>query len=400
MSRPKVIINFTNGALGQVSPSADNVIAVLATGATVAGKFALNTSYKLSKWADVTDTLGITDANNPGLYKLLSQLFDQTGDGIELYLKAFADTVTLTNMATRTTSNGVEELLRYAQGRIRMLFFHRTPAEGYTPTTTHAIDEDAITAMAAAQVTCNWAETTLKAPCMAIVSGIYYTGVPANLTAINTGSNNRVGIMIGDTASGNGCAIGLIAGRLAEVAVQRNIGRVKDGAISGVTTAYLATSLLEQADAEGVHDKGYITLCGHVGRAGVYFCDDLLATAVTDDYNHITARRTVDKAYRVAYETLVNELLDEIPVTASGKMTPAFAKGLESKVEAAIVNSMTSNGNLGNDPTDPKDDGVICFIDHTQNIVSTGKVVISLKVKPFGYARYIEVNLGFQTLTA
>lgn len=399
MALPRVKINFANGALGQVSPSADNVIGVLATGVVVPNKFALNTTYKLGKFADVTDTLGITEANNPGIYKLMQQLYDQAGDGAEVYLKGFADTVTLTNMATRTYASGVEEMLRTANGRIRVLVFHRTPATGYTPTVTAGIDDDCYTAKAAAQVTCDWAEATLKAPCMAIVPGLYYSGTASALTDLTTSSTNRVSMMIGDTVSGNGCAIGLLAGKLAKIPVQRNIGRVKDGAIAGITTAYLNTTKVEQADFEGVHDKGFITFRTHVGRSGYFFNDDPIAAAVTDDYNHITARRTVDKAYRVAYETLINEVLDEIPVTAAGKMTVSFAKSLENKVEGAIVNSMTSYGNLGADPTDANDRGVVCFVDPSQNVVSTGKIVITLKVKPYGYARYIEVNLGFQTLT-
>lgn len=400
MSLPKVLIKFSNGALGQVSPSADNVIGIITTGVTVVDKLVLNTNYKITKWDDVVTTLGITAVNNPGLYKLLSELFAQSGDGIECYLKVMADTTTLTNMATRTFANGVQDMLIGASGRIRMLFFHRTPAVGYVSVIASGIDADVAGAIAAAQVTCDWAEATLKAPCFAVVAGLYYQGTAATLTALNTGTTNRVAAMIGDTASGNGCAIGLLAGRLLAIPVQRNVGRVKDGAIKGIVTAYLATTLAELADGDGVHDKGYVTIRFHLGRTGYFFSDDPIAAPVTDDYNHITARRTVDKAYRVAYETLINELLDEIPVTSAGKMSVSFAKSLENKVESAIINSMTSAGELGNDPTDQKDTGVQCFVDYTQNIIATGKVVISLKVRPYGYARYIEVNLGFQTITS
>jgi len=397
---PRVKIDFSNGALGQVSASADGVIGILATGAPVAGKFVLNTPYKITQAADITGVLGLTAVNNPGLFKLLTDLFNQSGDGVEVWITGFADTVTMTTMLTRATVNGVEALLLAANGKIRTIIVHRTPAAGYVSVPAGGLDGDVATAMAQAQITATWSADTLKAPVFVLIAGLYYGGTPATLTDLTTATNNRVGIMIGDSATGNGCAIGILAGKLARIPVQRNIGRVKDGAINGLVTAYLGAVLVESADVASIHDKGYITFRTHTGRSGYYFNDDPLAAPVTDDYNHITARRTVDKAYRVAYDTLINELLDEVPVTDQGKISVAYAKSIENKVESAIINSMTANGELGNDPADQNDRGVTCFVNHDQNIIATGQVNVTLKVKPFGYARYITVELGFKTLTA
>ncbi len=396
---PRVFIQFLNGALGQVEASEDGVVGVLTTGVTVSTTFVLNTTYKLTKFDDLTP-LGITQGNNPGIWKLMTDLYSQNPNGAEVWLKGFANTVNMTDMVTRTTVNGVQEMLQTANGRIRTLIVHRTPVT-YTPTITAGLDAEVITAIAQAQITANWAVDTLKAPLFVAISGLYFSGVGSALTAINTGTNNRVCVMVGDTVSGsNGCAIGLLAGKIAAVPVQRNIGRVKDGAVLGVTTAYYAATKLESNDVTVVHDGGYITLRTHVGRSGYYFVDGPLAAPTTDDYSQITARRTVDKAFRIAYTTLVNEMLDEVSVTDKGKISVAYAKSIESKVENAIINSMTANGELGNDPGDQNDTGVSCWINTDQNIVATGQVNVTLKVKPYGYAKYIVVSLGFKTLTA
>ena len=58
---------------------------------------------------------------------------------------------------------------------------------------------------------------------------------------------------------------------------------------------------------------------------------------------------------------------------------------------------MTAQGNLGNDPSDSSDTGVECKIDYDQNILATSQVKIGLRVKPNGYAKYIDVELGFKT---
>ena len=44
-------------------------------------------------------------------------------------------------------------------------------------------------------------------------------------------------------------------------------------------------------------------------------------------------------------------------------------------------------------------EGCSCYIDPKQNVVATSKVEMTLKVRPFGYARYVDVNLGFQVTT-
>lgn len=396
---PRVKIEFANGALGQVVASPDGVFGMLTTAAPVVGKLELLKSYVVKSMDDVTITLGITAGNNPGLHKVLTEFYNTAGDGTELWLRCFAETVNLTEMATLATANGIRSLLADANGRLRGIFIHRTPATGYTPTVTGGLDGDVATAIAAAQLAAEWATETLKAPIFIMVAGLYYSGNPVELTDLTLGNLNRVGIMIGDTVAGNGCAIGLLAGRLAKIPVQRNIGRVKDGPVITLTNAYLKDTKVEVADTGSVHDKGYITLRAHTGRSGYFFTDDPLATLPTDDYNHVTARRTVDKAYRLAYDALLGELLEEIPVSDEGQVSVSFAKSLETKVENAVINSMTANGELGNDPNNQNDTGVECLIDTTQNIVATGFLKVGLRVKPYGYARYINVELGFKTIS-
>ena len=150
-------------------------------------------------------------------------------------------------------------------------------------------------------------------------------------------------------------------------------------------------------DAEVIHDLGYIVPRCYVGKAGYYWSDDKLATSASDDYSTIARRRTIDKAYRIAYKTLVEEVSEEVPVSSEGKLAAYHCKGIETMVESAVTAQMTSEGNLGNDPDDPRDLGVKCHIDPNQNILATSRLEISLKVKPCGYSKYIDVKLGFKT---
>ncbi|MDD4373483.1 MAG: DUF2586 family protein [Bacteroidales bacterium] len=393
---PRVIINFANASLGRVTPSPDGVFGLLATGVSVVNTFNLLTSYLVRSMDDVTKGLGITTENNPGLYKVLSEFYAEAGDGTELWLRAFADTVTMTQMVDSSIEANAKALLQDAGGRIRALFVHRTPPVGYTEEVTSGYDADVTTAITKAQTLGEYATNSLKAPIFVVISGLYFQG--STTVDLREMTNNRVAVMIGDTVPGDGCAIGVLAGRLAKDPVHRNCGRVRSGALKP-TVAYVGSTKVDTADITSLHDKGYITFRKHVGRAGYFFTDDPLATLPTDDYNGIAVRRVIDKAYRLAYGVMLDETLEEITVNDAGQVSISYAKSVENRVENAIVNSMTANGELGNDPDDQNDTAVECLVDTDQNVVSTGKLVVGLRIKPVGYAKYIEVELGFKTIT-
>ena len=113
----------------------------------------------------------------------------------------------------------------------------------------------------------------------------------------------------------------------------------------------------------------------------------------TDDYAHLTARRSADKAARIAYQTLLNFLLDEIAVNTDGTMQQPVLKSWQAAVETAVDAQMTAAGELS------VVDGSGCrfFIDPTQNVLATSKVEGSLRIRPYGYARDIVANIGFLT---
>jgi len=393
---PGVKIYFENGALGSVAPNADGVVGLVATATTVANGLQLATPYVLRKLDDLV-LLGVTaDAGdaNAFLYKHVREFYDEAGDGAELWLMGFPDTETQASLVDRN-NNTAKLLIQAAAGRLRVIAVAVNPAGGYTPTITSGVDGTLFEAMLNGQALAEWATDSLYAPLFVLLEARYYSGTVTDLKDLSTYSYNRTGVLLGDTVDDStGAAIGLLLGRIARIQVQRHIGRVRDGALN-VLVAYVKDQKAESADVETINNMGYITFRTYTGKAGYFFSDDSLATAVSDDYRSIARRRTVDKAYRIAYQTLIEFLNDEVPVTDSGELVPAMVKSWESEVEQAIISQMTAEQNLGVDPDDPSDNGVKCFIDYAQNVVSTGRVEVSLKVKPYAYAKYIEVKLGF-----
>ena len=244
-----------------------------------------------------------------------------------------------------------------------------------------------------------WSADELFAPVTFIVS-LAETYAKTNPT-VNSFGLNRV--MVADSitdAEENGVSLlWYVAGRAAKSPVQRSLARVQDGAIFAPEFFYkdgTYTRLVTNIYAEGKHSKGIVTARTFQGKAGYYFSDDQMAAAQSDDYGLLPRRRTVDKACRIAYATLANYIGDEIPVLKDGTMSPIKAKDIQNTVEQAIYNQMTLEGNLGVEDI-KADKGVSVFVDTAQNILATSKLAVTIRVRPYGYAKYIEVKLGFET---
>ena len=404
---PYVKIDFANGAIGASEPMDDGVTGLVCTAVavtqTVNGKtenvFALNTPYLITK-LDELISKGITsdssDANST-LYKAVKEFYDEAPDGSKLWIMGVADTVTIADIVDKTKDNA-KKLLVAANGTIRTLAVKIKDKSGYTPTVTTGIDGAVRTAITNAQSLAEWATETLFAPVMVLLEGRHYTGNAETLVSnpINTGNDNRVGVVIGDTvADSKGAAVGLLAGRIASIPVQRSIARVRTGSITA-TMMYIGSVAAELGNPETINDCGFICPRTFVGKAGYYWSDDKLAAEASDDYSLIPRRRVADKAYRITYSTLINEVAEEISVTDDGKISAPVVKAIQTAVESAIVNNMTSRGNLGNDPSDPNDMGVECYINPDQNIVATSRLDVQTRIKPHGYSKYIEVSLGFK----
>lgn len=396
---PRVKIDFSNGALGSVSPSADCVVGLICTAAPVSSKLALATPYILFSLDDVAD-LGVTasaDDQNAFLYKQVKAFYDQAGSGAELWLYAVPNTVKPSE-SVDVSADYAKDFIKQANGRLRCLAVAFAPSAGYAATIEKGLEADVMTAAHNAQALAEWATNTLYAPLFVLIEGRGYK--KENIVALPDLTEcgyNRVGILIGDTTpESDGAAIGLLAGRVAECPVQRHIGRVRDGALN-MLKAYIDDEDASVANVETLNDKGFITFRTFTGKSGYFFADDNLATAIKDDYRSIARRRTVDKAFRICYATMLEHVCDEVPVTDEGKMVPSIAKSWETEIVTAIANAMTANGELGNDPADSNDKGVKCYIDYDQNILATSQVNVTVQVKPYGYAKYINVELGFMT---
>ena len=400
---PEIKIKFDNGNLGSVVSTADGVFGLLASSVAVADKFELKTPYVVKGMVDVANLGILPNVDNYRLYKTLKEIYEEEGEGTELWLMGFPKTDKVSDWFTADAGTGktpAEKLLDAANGKLSLLFTSFSPDAAYTPTIEDGMDADVMLAKQKAQLLAENYTNKNFAPFIVLLEVYAFTGNHIELPTLLEGSDNRVGLFIGDTknTTGNPVSVGsanhILAGRLAKFQVHENAGKVKNGALATLT-AFIKDTPVELYDVESLHDKGYITFRTHVRKSGYYISDDPLATAESDDYHYITRRRVIDKAYRLAHNIASNEILADFDLNNDGTISPFFAKTVEGNIESEVATQMTAKGELSPNPTDKNDLGVKAIFDLTKNVSTTNRIELKLRVRPKGYARWFDIDLGY-----
>jgi len=149
---------------------------------------------------------------------------------------------------------------------------------------------------------------------------------------------------------------------------------------NGAAVASQSQSLLNTLD-----NRRYIFLIKYVGIAGSYFNDSHTAIAVTSDYAYIENNRTIDKAIRGVYSSLLPNLNSPLVLNADGT--------LKDTTVAYFIGQCAPN--LDQMVRDSELSAYSTTIDTTQNVLTTSTLVVSIVLVPIGVARNIVVNIGF-----
>ncbi|MFW2137105.1 DUF2586 family protein [Chryseobacterium sp. TY4] len=384
MGLPKIIFNIATSGLGLLAANIQKTPGLVLTGVTVSGKINLGTSHQLFSLQDAVD-LGITETENPFAYKHVKAFYDYAGAG-ELWIMLVSDATTMENMADSTMAYA-KKLLNDAAGAIRILGIVKKSLG--TETSLNGLDADVDKAVIKAQALAEEFEDNYF-PLRVLISANNFGGTVSALKDYKTTTHNKVALLLANTDGEKEAAIGLALGRLASTPVQRNIGRVKDGPVEDTAAYFTNGAKVESLTNawEAIHNKGYIILRSFAGRSGFFFSDDPTLTKDTDDFHILSNGFVMDKALMIAYDALVENLGDEVPVTDEGTIHPAIIKSWQNDVETQLDGLMVQTGELSNAKV---------YIDEKQNVLSSGNMNVTIQLLPVGYAKQITVNIGFTT---
>jgi hypothetical protein len=191
----------------------------------------------------------------------------------------------------------------------------------------------------------------------------------------------------------------LLAARMYNYQVCRSIARVAGGAVTTSPAYFPDGNTVESAIAnwDGINDFKLIFYRTFTGLAGYYFSDDPTFTINTSDYGGIALNRVINKAKRIAYQTLLQKLNDDIqldPVT--GLIETGVLSDWESDVINAISASMLKKPSYwpSNKEWVKEISGVTCTIDPNSDIAN-GQVSAAIRIQRKGIAKQFNVSIGY-----
>lgn len=129
----------------------------------------------------------------------------------------------------------------------------------------------------------------------------------------------------------------------------------------------------------------YIFLRKFVGNSGSYFNDSHTCVSVSSDYAYIENNRTINKAIRGMYVSLLPEIASPLQLNSDGTLSDITIAHLES-VALPNLDQMVRDGDLS---------GRAVYINPIQDVLATSKVVVTAELLAKGVARNIEVGIGY-----
>lgn len=226
------------------------------------------------------------------------------------------------------------------------------------------------------------------------------------LTNLTTLQSPSVTVVLGEDGKGAGAAlaisegqsvtnIGALLGVISLANVHENVGwvgkfNISDGTENDVPAlatgaAAVLVKNLPEASLSDLRDKGYSFVRKHNGNTGTFFVDSFTCEISSSDFRTIENNRVYNKAKKLVRTNVLPLLNSPLTINADGTLSEetiaVFKNAAKSGLDEMLVNNEISQKDVQIDPT--------------QNVLSTSKIQINIRIIPRGVARYIEVNLGF-----
>lgn len=386
-----VSFNRQEGGLAKRLPGEDHISGLVVYGQPNVAKTLLIEVEGLA-------SIGVTPTSHPVLHYHVSEYF-RVNPGSKLYLVSLA--------VNDGQFVAIKQLQQFAEAKIRQI--------GIVDLLTPFVDLS--TASTTIKETLNEL-ANLNMPLQAVYS--IHSMTSADLLAlpnVHTFDNERFSVVIGQDGAGRGHyvsgvvgkkvgIVGATLGAISRAKVHESIGWVeKQNLVVGTYTkaltgnnvvareldvpAFVDGTLLSDltpAQIQSINDKGYLFLIKHIGYTGTFFNDSYTCTALDSDFATIENNRAIDKAQRGVYVKLLPKISGPIYVNPdTGEISADTIASLEA-IGSIPLEQMERDGELS---------GFKIFINPNQDVLSTSKLTVTLKIVPVGVLREITVNLGF-----
>ncbi len=225
------------------------------------------------------------------------------------------------------------------------------------------------------------------------------------LATLRTLEDSLVSVIIGQDGSGVGAALfvtqgysitmlGATLGVVSLANVNESFAwverfNIQDGDEYDIVVFANDQSVKAQSKAflDTLNDKGFIFLrkFSEVGLDGSYHNDTHTAIIETSDFATVENNRTIDKASRLITLNTLPKLNSPLLVNANGQLNESTTAVFKNLAELGLE-QMLIDGEIS---------AFEVIIDPTQNVLSTSKIEITVKIVPVGVARTIDFTVGY-----
>ena len=397
MAFPKIIINRGKGGLGRPLPTNDHVSGLImpVKDADLPSGFTATDRIKVVYSIDDAETLGIVENaisdEIKHLYYQIDSFFGIQPKGkLYLYLYDSED----------FTGNELELTQMFADGQIRQfgLFLDDSSIAGNVNDLQNEMDKlesnnapaSVVLAMNLGTIT----ETQFQQGASALVD-LRAMG-SKNVSVVIGGDGSAKGGQLSQTIGFPVTCLGLTLGTISFSKVHENIGWIeKFNIVNGTefdepvfavdSSKQVFVKDQETLLSEDIHDRGYIFLRKQIGINGSYHTDSGTAISVTSDYAYIENNRVIDKAVRNVRTKMLPNLNSPLYVNPDGTLSGDTIGKFQNDAENGLE-SMERDGEIS---------AFKVIINPEQDVLSTSKIQIAIKIVPVGVAREIDVNIGF-----
>jgi hypothetical protein len=152
------------------------------------------------------------------------------------------------------------------------------------------------------------------------------------------------------------------------------------GSLPGVASLYH-----NEESVPGLDDGRFTTARSIIGQNG-YFCTHMrMMSSPTSDFRYVQYREVMDLACRVTRTAFMQFLNADLVIDSDGHIDESEATRIESYTKGMLA------ANLAGLVSDIQ--GVT--IDRTVNILSTQSLLGTVRLRPKGYAKFIEISVGY-----
>lgn len=203
---------------------------------------------------------------------------------------------------------------------------------------------------------------------------------------------DAVGAMLFVTSGISISNIGNVLGTSSAAAVSQDIGEIgvfnlTDG--TELVTPAFSNGELVSSKSSNVLDQldgyRYNFICNYTGQSGTFFNNDFTAVVQSSDFNRLCRILPMYKAVRQTYTGVLPLLKSRLTLNTNGTLSNTTIEIFDSAINPNL-SQMVTDGDLSD---------YRIVIDPAQNVLTTNKVKITLKLLPLGIADFIEVTLTY-----